>query len=434
MGLDKNVKSINNKKTIVIGSHNIVGNVVTGDLNVYNNCLIIQEQDTGGKFAIPFGEIHKLLKKDKTIKKSKDSIERVFENNGYIIKNKEWLEKKFKNQKVFNIVITVAILAVVGFVLIFVPLEINKAQITETEVITEYTIPAIDENGHFITVMTQEMIAGDFKDTVEIVRIPSKVSVIDAYAFKDCKNLKEIYINYNDGEIDCISIGSYAFAGCLNLKMLHINRSNISLDRMTFPTSANKGNRLDLIVPVVYEIENLEEISKNTLIKIENTMSTHKHDVSFIVDDVKYITKSIDYGSEIQFPEIPIKTGHTFDCWMDEQEQEFTQNMPAYDIKLYAKWTINQYTIRFYVDDELYEEITQDYNSEIQIPSVSFPFDSYFDGWYNIDHENVDAPQAMPAEDLSLYGYIKEKGQVLGPGGVPINPTNPDPLSPWILY
>lgn len=78
---------------------------------------------------------------------------------------------------------------------------------------------------------------------------------------------------------------------------------------------------------------------------------------------------------------------------------------------LYAKWTINQYTITFNTDGgSLVNPITQDYNSEISAPEDPIKEGYAFEGWY-LDEtytQRVLLFITMPAEDLTLYAKWKE--------------------------
>jgi uncharacterized repeat protein (TIGR02543 family) len=87
-------------------------------------------------------------------------------------------------------------------------------------------------------------------------------------------------------------------------------------------------------------------------------------------------------GEAILEPSSPIKVGHTFGGWYSDAglTTEFTfSTMPAENTLLYAKWTINQYSIYF---DEPIPVITQDYASEVVAPTNPTYAGYTFAGWY----------------------------------------------------
>jgi uncharacterized repeat protein (TIGR02543 family) len=58
-------------------------------------------------------------------------------------------------------------------------------------------------------------------------------------------------------------------------------------------------------------------------------------------------------GATVTEPSAPSKTGYTFDGWYEQSDfsgtaWDFaTDKMPAKDVTLYAKWTVNSYTVTF---------------------------------------------------------------------------------------
>jgi uncharacterized repeat protein (TIGR02543 family) len=56
-------------------------------------------------------------------------------------------------------------------------------------------------------------------------------------------------------------------------------------------------------------------------------------------------------GATVTEPSAPSKTGYTFDGWYEQSDfsetaWDFaTDKMPAKDVTLYAKWTVNSYTV-----------------------------------------------------------------------------------------
>lgn len=121
---------------------------------------------------------------------------------------------------------------------------------------------------------------------------------------------------------------------------------------------------------------------------------------------------SVDKGSTIQIPEVS-KEGYTLEGWYTsinngvtyDEKWSFLSNVVNNDITLYAKWTINQYTITFEANEgPAVESITQDYNTPVQEPTVLTEEGYTFNGWY-LDSA-LTTPytfSTMPAENITLY-------------------------------
>ncbi|MDY0134051.1 MAG: InlB B-repeat-containing protein, partial [Acholeplasmatales bacterium] len=115
------------------------------------------------------------------------------------------------------------------------------------------------------------------------------------------------------------------------------------------------------------------------------------------------------YGTTLTPPAAPTKTGHSFGGWYTEAAlnnlYEFT-TMPAENKTLYAKWTINSYTISFNSNGGTsVTAITENYNEAITQPADPTKTGHTFVGWYsNEDLTNAYTfPSTMPASDIELY-------------------------------
>ena len=100
-----------------------------------------------------------------------------------------------------------------------------------------------------------------------------------------------------------------------------------------------------------------------------------------------------DYGTTINAPAAPTKTGYTFTGW----EPELPPTMPAENISVTAQWSINQYTLSFDTDGgSAIDPITQDYGTAINAPADPTKTGYTFTGWSSA------LPATMPAENLTV--------------------------------
>ncbi|XFA98876.1 InlB B-repeat-containing protein [Candidatus Izemoplasma sp. B36] len=145
-------------------------------------------------------------------------------------------------------------------------------------------------------------------------------------------------------------------------------------------------------------------------VTITATYSINQYTISFEENGGSLVTDiTQNYGTVVSQPTNPTRTGYTFNGWFTDNgtflnEYTFT-TMPASNITLYAKWTINQYTITFNSNGgTLVSPITQDYGTVVTQPVDPTKFASTFNGWY------IDAAlttpytfTTMPAQNITLY-------------------------------
>lgn len=93
----------------------------------------------------------------------------------------------------------------------------------------------------------------------------------------------------------------------------------------------------------------------------------------------------------------PVMEGRTFTGW----SPAIPDTMPENDFTAYANYSVNQYTIYYYVDGALYTQQTYDYGSSISAPTEPTPPSGYiFSGW--------DIPYTtMPAFDVNIYAAME---------------------------
>ena len=100
-----------------------------------------------------------------------------------------------------------------------------------------------------------------------------------------------------------------------------------------------------------------------------------------------------DYGTAITPPAAPTRTGYTFAGW----DKTIPATMPAENITLTARWTVNQYTITFKPENGGQDiVIKQDYGTAITPPAAPTKTGYTFAGW------DKTIPATMPAENITL--------------------------------
>ena len=102
------------------------------------------------------------------------------------------------------------------------------------------------------------------------------------------------------------------------------------------------------------------------------------------------------YGTTINAPAAPTKTGYTFAGW----DRAIPATMPAENMTVKANWTVNQYTISFNTDGgSAIAPITQDYGTAITAPAAPTKTGYTFAGW------DRTIPATMPAGDMTLTAH-----------------------------
>ena len=112
-------------------------------------------------------------------------------------------------------------------------------------------------------------------------------------------------------------------------------------------------------------------------------------------------TTGVRYGDTITAPENPTKTGYTFDGWYKETELSnawvFATDTVTADTTLYAKWSVNQYTITFNsAGGSAVASITQAYGTVVTPPANPTRTGYTFTSW------DPALPDTMPAEDTTV--------------------------------
>ena len=119
---------------------------------------------------------------------------------------------------------------------------------------------------------------------------------------------------------------------------------------------------------------------------------------------------SIPSGS---IPANPQKTGYTFGGWFDGSTAFNFTAYPVDSVTLKAAWSANTYTFRFFIDDVLQEELTQELlyatGTLLNEPDYMPPSGLIFSGWkYNNTLYSFGGQ--MPAQSMDFYATLAESG------------------------
>ena len=125
---------------------------------------------------------------------------------------------------------------------------------------------------------------------------------------------------------------------------------------------------------------------------VTGSFSVNSYTITYIVDGEEYKSVVYNYGENVLVEDSPVKEGHTFSGW-----SEFPATMPAKDITINGSFTVNNYTITYMVDGELYKTEKYAYGSAIAIAESPVKEGYTFSGWSEV-------PETMPAKDIIISG------------------------------
>ena len=120
------------------------------------------------------------------------------------------------------------------------------------------------------------------------------------------------------------------------------------------------------------------------------TINTYK--AVFKIGEEIIDTKTVVFGEAVTAPEAPAKEGHTFAGW-----QDVPQTMPAHDIEVLGSYTVNKYMLTYKVDGEEYKTLEVLYGTTLTAEPNPEKEGYTFSGWEGL-------PETMPAHDVEVTG------------------------------
>ena len=133
---------------------------------------------------------------------------------------------------------------------------------------------------------------------------------------------------------------------------------------------------------------------------VTGSFSVNSYTLTYMVDGVVYQSFTVKYKDAITPLEAPTKEGYTFSGWSG-----LLRSMPARDVTVYGKFTVNTYIVIFMDgDDVLYTEEVN-YGEAIPIPEIKDK--------YGLVYKWLDVPETMPAHDVVIQ--VDETDMIDGP-------------------
>ena len=122
--------------------------------------------------------------------------------------------------------------------------------------------------------------------------------------------------------------------------------------------------------------------------------STNSYSITYTINGGEYTTQTYEFGAEVSAPEYTVPEGHTFSGW------NIPETMPAENLVLDAALTVNEYTVTYNINGEIYAIQVYAYGEEVFAPAYDVPDHFTFSGW--------DTPATMPAENIVLDAALIE--------------------------
>ena len=143
---------------------------------------------------------------------------------------------------------------------------------------------------------------------------------------------------------------------------------------------------------------NLPETMPAADTQVVAAFTVNNYTLTYLVNGEVYTTQTYAYGFTITPPSAPKLEGHTFNGWTNLPE-----TMPAADTQVAASFSVNTYTITYYLDGNVYTTQSYAYGATITPPEVTVGEGREFTGWQLL-------PETMPASNLTIYGYTRTTG------------------------
>ena len=130
---------------------------------------------------------------------------------------------------------------------------------------------------------------------------------------------------------------------------------------------------------------------------LDAALTVNSYSITYTINGEEYTAQTYEFGAAVSAPEYTVPEGHTFSGW------DIPETMPAENLVLDAALTVNEYTVTYNINGEIYAIQVYAYGEEVFAPAYEVPDHFTFSGW--------DTPATMPAENIVLDATLVEDGK-----------------------
>ena len=142
---------------------------------------------------------------------------------------------------------------------------------------------------------------------------------------------------------------------------------------------------------------NIPETMPAENLVLDAALTVNSYSITYTINGEEYTAQTYEFGAAVSAPEYTVPEGHTFSGW------NIPETMPAENIVLDAALTVNEYTVTYNINGEIYAIQVYAYGEEVFAPAYDVPDHFTFSGW--------DTPATMPAENIVLDATLVEDGK-----------------------
>ena len=213
------------------------------------------------------------------------------------------------------------------------------------------------------------------------IKLPETLQTIGKQAFNNCQKLTELML---PASVD--SIADEAFRYCYSLAHVYLFSEQVPRTSSNAFVNTNYKTATTLHVPTSSLAAYKESAPWKDFFSVVDISSKH---LTYLVDGQVYKQYGMTVGDPITPEAEPVKDGHVFSGW----REEIPATMPDHDVTITGAFNY-RLTVNF--NDKLVKTENLYFGESIVLPEMD-EREGYHISW-------DDAPETMPAEDLTING------------------------------